>query len=305
MKESKGLKFEHIVIAILTVVIAVLILMSISFGRRNYVIAREFILMQDLIYGLFAQEPLEAEIQEDPTDDIRYYVIQRILDEAPEKLRQVFDEDMELNTLEDFVMLPRNRILISGQWFCSHTQMPHTIEAIFGFRLWNDVLWLDLLSYSPFGWNDWRDPWGSPNRHSWARHHELETVPVRFYEVCSNFEEIWYVVEYLDGEMFSDKLAYYTLKHLNRRITDAWFSSRGRILYVNLHHSEPMAMSSGTTGEFMMYLSLVLSMASVPDIDALVILVDGRREAEIGGHGMSFRDIYLTNDLSFASLRGW
>lgn len=88
---------------------------------------------------------------------------------------------------------------------------------------------------------------------------------------------------------------YHARLHLNRIIADVWFV--GRIMYVNLHRSEPMRMSSGTFGEYVMYLSFISSMASVPDIDVLVIMVDGEREATVGGHGMSFRDVYFIDDL--------
>lgn len=239
----------------------------------------------------------EAELQAtEIAAPLHYRVIERVLEVAPESLRYVFDEDVELNEPGDFVILPRNRILISGQWFCMRTGMTYTIEAIFSFWQHYGEIQMRLLSYSPYGWGDgWRSPWGSPNRHSWVRYHELESVPVRFYRMDANSFEAWYNVEYLNGETFSEELAYHTLRHLNRRIVDAWFV--GRILYVNLHHSEPMAMSSGTTGEYIMYSTLVSSMASVPGIDALVILIDGQREATIGGHGMSFNDIYLINDM--------
>ena len=62
-----------------------------------------------------------------------------------------------------------------------------------------------------------------------------------------DWDETGCVVEYLDGETFSEELAYFALKYLGRRIVNAWFV--GRVLYVNLHHSEPMAISSGTFGE--------------------------------------------------------
>ena len=54
-----------------------------------------------------------------------------------------------------------------------------------------------------------------------------------------------------------------------------------------------------------MYSTFVLSMASIPDIDVLVILVYGQREAIIGGHGLPFRDIYFAYGMDFETLWGW
>ena len=298
MKEAKRFKIEHIAIGIMALIIAALIVHSAMLARQNHSLEQELAAMQESIHEmLIVQASLEKEPQAtEIAAPLHYRVIEHVLEIAPERLRDVFDEDVELNEPGDFVILPRNRILISGQWFCIRTGMTYTIEAIFSFRQHYGEIQMSLLSYSPFGWGGgWRNPWGSPNRNSWVRYHELESVPVRFYSMDANSFEAWYSVEYLNGETFSEELTYHTLSHLNRRIVDAWFV--GRILYVNLHHSEPMAMSSGTTGEYIMYSTFVSSMASVPGIDALVILIDGQRETTIGGHGMSFNDIYLINDM--------
>jgi len=329
LKKTGYFNIERVVIGVLILVIAILVAYSAIALRRSYILGQELSAAEAFIhemqlehealraetydefideyideslvesYGeLFGEsleesldEPFEEPHAEAPADSIYYLVIQSVLDIAPERLRQVFDEEVELNAAEGFVMLPDNRILISGQWFCAFTEMPFTIEAIFMFWLQDDEVSLSLLSYSPFGWANWRDPWESPNSHSWVRYHVLETVPVRFYGMGGDWDDIWYSVEYLNGESFAEELAYHALKHLNRIIIDAWFV--GRILYVNLHHAESTRMSGGTFGEMAMYSTLVSSMASVPGIDALVIMVDGQREATFGGHGAAFSDIYL------------
>ena len=310
MHETKRLKIEHAAIGVLTLIIIILIAYFALLARRNSFIVQEINDGQEFIHELLlTNEVLKAETQnllwemeelqaemaglqaEEPIDPMHYRVIQQILAVAPEMLRQVFDEEVELNPPEDFIMLPNNHIMVSGQWFCTYNEMPITLYAIFGYWLWQDEIRLDLLSYSPFWIGYWRSPWESPNNHSWVRYHALETVPVRFYWMGGDGDEFGYNVEYLDGETFPEQLAYYALKHLNRRIVDAWFV--GTILYVNLHHSEPMRMSSGTFGEWAMYTTLVSSLSSVPSIDALVIMVDGHRESTFGGHGMPFQDIYL------------
>jgi len=313
LKEEKHIIVKHIVIGAFTLIIVILIVYSTISVRRSNVIRQELTAAQEALHEMQFTHDMQRldilgllkEIEElqagEPIDPVHYRAMQYILDVTPERLRCVFDEDVELNASEDFVMLPNNRILISGEWVCPHFETTYTLEAIFRFWVQDDEISLSLLSYSPFGWADWRDPWESPNRHSWVRHHALETVPIRFYEMGANWGDFWYNVEYLNGETFSDELAYQALQHLNRIIIDAWFV--GRILYVNLHRSEPIRMSSGTFGEFAMYSTLVSSMASVPGIDALVILVDGQRESWYGGHGASFKDIYLINDMGSSLLR--
>ena len=140
----------------------------------------------------------------------------------------------------------------------------------------------------------------SPNQWNWRREHALETVPVRFYDRYWDWggpgqHYIEYTTEYLNGENFAQELAYFTQLHLDRQIIDAWFV--GRVLYVNLHFNEPMRISGGTTGETVRRATLLGSLGSIPEIDALVVLVGGTREAEFGGHGFAFSDIYLVNNL--------
>ncbi|MCL2573285.1 MAG: GerMN domain-containing protein [Defluviitaleaceae bacterium] len=312
LKTVKSFRIELIVIGVLALIIVALVISLAVLARRNNTLSQELNITREYIYEmLLAYTALEDENQnirnelrelqnefeelwaEHLPDPMHYRAIQHILDIAPERLRYVFDEDVTLNDPEDFVTLPNNRILISGQWVDAHFETTHTLEAIFGYHEQNDDIWISLRSYSPFGWDDWRYPWESPNQHSWVRYHELDVVPVRFYGMGGNWDDTWYNVEYLNGENFLEELAYHALSHLNRLIIDAWFVDS--ILYVNLHHSEPMRMSSGTFGEWAMYSTLVQSMSSVPDIDALVIMVDGQREVMIGGHGLPFRDIYLIN----------
>ena len=251
LKKANSIMNERVVIGILTLVIIALLVYSAIAIRRVSIIGQELSATQDVIYEILLmqdasdivinniQEHVESQEElkpETPTCPIHNRVISRIFDVAPERLRLVFDEDVKIGAPEDFVMLLDNRILISGQWFCAVTEVTYTIEAIFMFWLRDDEISLELLSYSPFGWAGWQDPWESPNQHSWVRYHALETVPVRFYAMGGDWDEVWYNIEYLNGQTFAEELAYHALQHLNRRIVDAWFV--GRILYVNLHHSE-------------------------------------------------------------------
>jgi len=311
LEQTKRFKVEHIIIGILSLVVVALIVFYAMVVQRNSVLGQELNTAHEVIHRvLLVHEALEDELEalraateepqskepqpDEPTAAICHRVIEHILDIAPGRIRELFNEDVAFNPPEEFILLPNNRILINGQWVCSHSEMIYTLEAIFSFWEWNNEIWVELLSYSPFGWGDWRTPWESPNIHSWVRYHELETVPVRFHWMGGDWDDVGYDVRYLNGENFTEELVYHAQKYLNRIITDAWFV--GRILYVNLHHSEPMRMSSGTFGEFVMYYTLVSSMASVPGIDALVIMVDGQRESIFGGHGAAFSDIYLVGN---------
>lgn len=254
--------------------------------QRNNELHNEIAMLLDELW----QEP-----SGDASNPEHERVIEYVLRLAPERLREVFDEDVTLNPPEEFVFLPRNRILVSGQWYCSVYEIDVTLDAIFSYSLWDDRLSVSLRSYAPFGRDDWEwgEPWYSPNRHWWDREHSLEIVPVRFYDMCPNTFETTYITEYLSGEAFAGEFAYFAYKHLNRIIADAWFVDT--ILYVNLHRNESMRMSSGTTGEYIFYRTLLYSIASVPGIDAFVVMIDGWREATFGGHGAAFRDIYLIN----------
>jgi len=324
---TRNFNSKYILVGIIFSMIAALAVCCIMLVRRNRGLGQELAATQGHLYevllattmptteltqhphNVLEEEPQE-EVQEEPKekfeephedvevfiDPLHYRVVQHVLDVAPEMLWEIFNKDVELNEPESFIMLPNDRILISGQWFCTHFGITRTLDAIFQFSIsWNDAIRLNLLNYSPFGWDtDWRTFRESSNRYSWVRYHELETVSVRFYGVDDLLNVTGYRVEYLSGEIFSEQLIYYTLQHLNRIIVDTWFV--GRILYVNLHHNEVIRMSSGTTGEAMMASEFFLSMSSVPGIDALVIMIGGQREPYFGGHGKAFRDIYLIND---------
>ncbi|MCL2753123.1 MAG: hypothetical protein FWE44_03130, partial [Defluviitaleaceae bacterium] len=201
-------KAKYITIGVLSIIIAALIVFCAIFIRQNNVLRQNLVNSQENVSQLMLlHETLEAE----EFDDMHYRAIQRVLEEAPNRLRQVFDEAVELNSPEGFVMLPKNRILVSGHWHCAHTDTIYTMEAIFSFWLWNDEISIDLLSYSPFGWAGWRDPWQPDNSHWAPRHHPLETVPVRFYSMGGDWDDIWYNVEYLNGENFAEELAYFAM----------------------------------------------------------------------------------------------
>ena len=134
-------KIKHIVIGILAIVVVLLIVVSANLEHRRDILEQELTIALELIHELLIlQEPLEAETQEMPASDVHYRVIQLISDYAPERLREVFDQDIKLDEPDDFVLLPRNRILISGEWFCVHTDMTYTVEAIFNFWLRYDEI---------------------------------------------------------------------------------------------------------------------------------------------------------------------
>jgi len=225
------------------------------------------------------------------TDPSYAQVIEHILHYAPDILTQAWGTEVTLSPPEEFVILPDNHILVRGQWTCYHTGMTITMDAIFHYSVgWDGWTVIRLMLYAPVGW--WSEsftPWHAPD---WQpRYHTMETVPVRFYDMCPNTFESWYVTEYLSGETFAEELAYFAYMHLDRIISDVWFT--GRLMYINLHPSEQRRMAGGTTGETIRYSTLVDSLSSVPDIDAFIILINGHPGVYFGGHGFHFSDVYL------------
>ena len=255
--------------------------------------AHEFVYELQLIEEEYEIEEYEYEIE--PYS----HIVQHILEHAPAIVRELTGEDVELGSPEDFVMLLNNRILVNVTRYIGYHFGFESSEVVFRFwELEGGELQLELVSHGFGGW--WLAGGESPNQWSWVRTHELELVPIRFYSPFTEwFQETEYTTEYIDGANFVEGLVYYAQMHLDRRVMDAWFA--GRVLYINLHFDEPLRMGGGTFGEVMRHDTLVASMASVPGIDALVIMVGGRREAYFGGHGMAFSDIYLVNDLRLAT----
>ncbi|MCL1997795.1 MAG: hypothetical protein FWG65_03415 [Turicibacter sp.] len=324
MKSRKILKMAAVIFAVAAVggvIFAVNSGLNMAVLREELAAATEVIsrLSEENVQMSLEVEILQAELaevrktsilaEETPhEEDVYFHMRQSAYENAAAILREIVGEDVIISPMEDFVVLPDWRIWVSGEWetgVAAFTR-PATIEAIFSY--WGDR-GLQLETYTPFGyagtWRPYLQTW--QNFGLWRRSHEhaLESVPVRFYSLFWGDvgEEMRYTTEYLDGESFSERLAQYAEKHLNRRIIDAWFTQNGRVLYVNLHTLEPRRMSSGTTGEMEMYLSLLHTLASVPNIEMFVILVDGRSESWVGGHSGSFRDIYFVDDLAFPS--GW
>ena len=82
---------------------------------------------------------------------------------------------------------------------------------------------------------------------------------------------------------------------------DIWFN--GDRLYINLHPEEDIR-GLGTSGEKAWHDELVLTFTSIPDIDEVVILVGGVREAWFSGHGIRFLDVYRVDDPRLVELRG-
>jgi len=325
MKKEKFTKITKIVVPF---VVLVLLIAVMSVQRYNHLqntaalleqlsAANETVLQMSHEFEILQVEM--AELQETQENlpfaeeewDSRF-LQQAVYENAAAILSEIVDTEVLITAdFEDFVVMPnRNLIWLFGEWE-SDVLGEVTIEAFF--RFWGaemGVIAIELVMYSPFGWGagwrthlpNWQDL-GSWRR---SREHALQSVPVRFYWVdWGGSEEMLHVTEYLDGENFSEELIRYAEMHLNRRITDAWFTDNGRILYVNLHFIEPMRMSSGTSGEMSMYHSLLQSLASVPNVELLVIMVDGMREPEFGGHGANFRDIYFTDEIDFVDWWGW
>jgi len=326
MKSRKMLKITAVIFAAAAVGG---VIFAVNFGLNMAALREELAAATEVVSRLSEEnmqmslevEILQAELaevrktsilaEETPHEEDVYFLMrQSAYENAAAILREIVGEDVIISPMEDFVVLPNWRIWVSGEWetgVAAFTR-PATIEAIFSY--WGTDRGIQLEMYTPFGyagtWRPYLQTWQDYGL--WRRSHEhaLMSVPVRFYNVywsAESEETMRYTMEYLDGENFSEELARYAEKHLNRRITDAWFTRNGRILYVNLHTLEPRRMSGGTSGETHMYLSLVRTLASVPNIELFVILVDGRSESWVGGHGLSFQDIYFADDLVFPN--GW
>jgi len=283
---------------------------------RNGAVRRELDAAQTLLAEIALAEhiaqgnaPLSDEWEQgaqEPTEPILDAIVEQLLTDAPDILARIFGEEVVMGDAELFIRLPNNRIIVYGQWHCDYFDETHTIEAIFQYRFrdWAEAWYFELLNYSPYfpwgdvvfplGWFEGSPIWESPYSFDFLRTHALDQVPMRFYSNGGDWDDFWYLEVELDGVDFANELARYALLHLNRHIIDAWMV--GRVLYVNLHRSEPMRMSSGTFGEAMMHATLVSSLASVPGVDVVVIAVNGRREAFFGGHGAAFRDMYLVDD---------
>ena len=296
---------------ILLVLLAVLVVGLVYRREQEWVvsgIAGELAAALDTISELsYKRDMLENQLQiilEPPLtqqNEQQVRMFEHILEYAPDVLGELIGSDVELNSPDSFILLGNNRVLVSGRVMLEDFPYQY-IEAIFGFWLGNQIsMRLYMFSYGFIG--DWFIPAvQSPNQWNWRREHPLETVAVRFYDRYWDWgglrqHYLEYTTEYLNGENFAQEIAYFTRLHLDRHIIDAWFV--GRVLYINLHFNEPMRMSGGTTGETVRYATLLGSLGSIPEIDALVILVGGTREATFGGHGFAFSDIYLVNDLQF------
>jgi len=124
--------------------------------------------------------------------------------------------------------------------------------------------------------------------------HALDSVPMRFYQYDWDSDNFFYEIEYLDGANFAEELAHFAQEFWGRQVQNAWFE--GRIMYVDVSISDQLHMLTGSVGELIMLRAFEKSLASVPEIDAFVILVHGTRWNWQSGHGFNFRDVYLVAD---------
>ena len=89
LKEANGLKIEHIIIGMLTLVIMALIVHHAMLVRQNHLLRQELAATQESIYEMrFVQASLEEELQaKGIAAPLHYSVIEHVLEIAPERLR--------------------------------------------------------------------------------------------------------------------------------------------------------------------------------------------------------------------------
>ena len=234
-----------------------------------------------------------------------------LVENAPAILGEIVGEEVQLAHADSFIRLPSRRhegqIFVTADWTPTNAnrswlnEAEFTIEAIFSFSLSTEwAMSVTLQTYNPFGLydHDWRT---RPLNWDWVpgagirqqTDHVLDTVPVRIYEPDPdmNWRNFPYETVYLDGTNFAQELG----ASLGSRIESVWFD--GRVMFVNLHLLEPFEMSmGGSMGDILRQHTFEMSLASVPEIDAFVVLVDNVLGHWVGGHGGTFRDVYLVAD---------
>ena len=211
----------------------------------------------------------------------------------------IFDDPESI----DFGLIDRGYVWAQGRWESDvdiprNSPHPETVDTLFRYFVSQDggISWF-LQTYGfGRGWGA-----GNPNHRSWGagiqrRYLEMDVVLVRFYNfyTIDGWDENYgYVEEQISGQYFVEEMIESINRNLGRHVVDMWFV--GSRLYVNLHPEENFS-TGGTFGERIWYEEMLLTFTSIPDIDEVVMLVGGVREAWVGTHGRRFADIYRVDD---------
>ena len=222
--------------------------------------------------------PLWCERDNITFDDMRADIMERgsyAFERASGRIVSFYDPDSILSTGRPFVL---------ARGFSESPQS--SVYVMFTYDPWRDVGWL-VDAYNIGSWGGRWNTQPQLTRGLWEgrRYVEADTVTVHFFDAVDFGGG--QTPTYTSADIAGDRLIedFITLMYQNKGIelSDAWYI--GNRLYANLINPE-IFDGWGTSGEYSILRSLLMTLFSLPDTEEVVLLVFGDYGAWVGGHGM-------------------
>ena len=183
-------------------------------------------------------------------------------------------------------------------------------DAIFSTGFPNVMAVSDCGIHVLFAYRHWRYGWGvvAYNRHGrdwWSftpeidrgalegrRYVEADVVTVRLYAMVDwgGGETAEWTEKDIPGENFFEEFIPLLHQHIGVKLLDAWYI--GNRLYINWHLEDFLSM--GTSGEHSLYRALLMTLFSLPNVEEVVVLINGQSESGIDHMGVA--EVYRRDD---------
>jgi len=208
------------------------------------------------------------------------------------------DVILEVTGGEGFV-LDEERIAI-GSWYVwtvgSTIELStHATASVRGDVLLTYVVWGGEIHWNVFAHQVHHGMWqiNVPIQGSPRHFPRMGYVTARLYDFDDNtFEIKSYEVGQINAESWQEDVRRLMFEHTGIRLRDIWYDDRR--LVVDLMPVEGIVADWGSTGGYIHTLRLIHSLASLPDVEEIKVLVGG--EAGHGGSHFDFSEAFRVNE---------
>ena len=196
----------------------------------------------------------------------------------------------ELAVAEDgIILLHDNIIRVAAE--TSFRGFPSPIELLFSYEIWGDTIHIRLISYHAANYMSGGEI-SDGGKSAWFWENENlfeESFTIKALRHDANFFEVEYYAELtIEPDNWESQIIAHFDEHLDIRLFGIWYED-DRLL-VNLTPESAIYFNWGSTGGYIQTLNLIESLATLPNVYEIEVLVGGRRN-EWADH-FSFAQIF-------------
>ncbi|MCL2375825.1 MAG: hypothetical protein FWC76_00375 [Defluviitaleaceae bacterium] len=213
-------------------------------------------------------------------------IIADLMDNAEIILQVTGGEGIVLN--EEGITVGPWYVSVSGRMELStHTWSGMSIDVLLTYIVQDGQIHWDVTAY----WVQGIQQMHMPTQGGPSHFPRTGNVAVRFYDFDDNTFEGTYITEQIAAASWQEDVKRLMFEHTGIRLRDVWYEDRR--LVVDLMPVEGAIADWGSTGGHIHTLRLIHSLASLPDVEEIKVLVGG-----VGGHigsHFNFIDVFRVN----------